>query len=119
MAKTKKPEYAHVLAGREGNMARFQLVFDDGRPVDEFQIPVAELDKQRSAVCDTFLREMKHHGIRTPDQYRFVDQTLRGFNRGKHTEGYGTLNVQGLGDIQRMKYEDYLRSGLTGGRQAA
>jgi len=118
MAPRKQQEYAHVLAGVNNGMAHFQLVFEDGSPVDEFRIPVSDLDRQRPVVCDAFLKEMKQHGIRGPEQYRFVDETLRTFKRGKHQTGYGTANVPGLGDIQRIKYESYLRTGF-GGNQSA
>jgi len=112
MTTRKKQEYAHVLAGRQGNMARFQLVFEDGRPVDEAQVPVSELDSQRSTICDGFLETMKDHGITAPEQYKFINRTLRGFRRGEGNGGYETLNVRGIGKTQMFKYESYFKTGI-------
>jgi hypothetical protein len=120
MVQTKKhAEYAHVLTGTDGTSARFQLVFGDGRPVEEFQIPVSQLDKQRATICDGFVKEMRKHGIRGPEQYRFVDQTLREFRRGEGVGGYTTVNAGELGAIQRGKYESYIKSSLMEGKSKA
>ena len=74
--KNKMVEYAHVFAGIDRGLAKFQLVID-GEEALYAQVPENQLDQHCPKICRDIAKEMKARGV-SLSAYRFIDATLTG-----------------------------------------